>query len=94
MQKFSIQTLDSDCSVCMAAICYSGPISAVPTNEQLRGKKKTCSKFQIDISKTEDGQTDIAKSTQLVTVIIYKYLSILYMVSAAYFWMLQTSWQN
>ena len=65
MKEFSIQTLDSDCSVCMAAICYSGPISAVPTNEQLLGKKKTCSKFQIDISKTEglvrvytDGRTD------------------------------------
>ena len=35
MEKFSIQELDSDCSVCMAAICYSGPISAIPTNEQL-----------------------------------------------------------
>ena len=65
MKKFSIQTLDSDCSVYMAAICYSDPISAVPTNEQLLGEKKKCSKFQIDISKTEglvrvytDGQTD------------------------------------
>ena len=65
MKEFSVQTLDSDCSVYMAAICYSGPISAVPTNEQLLCKKKTCSKFQIDISKTEglvriytDGRTD------------------------------------
>ena len=78
--KDSIQTLDSDCSICMAAICYSGPISAVPINEQLLCWKRTGAKFQIDISKTEglvrvytDGQTDMAKSTQLVTVIIYLY---------------------
>ena len=41
MKEFSIQVLNSDCSVCMAAICYSGPISAVPTNEQLLSEKKT-----------------------------------------------------
>ena len=65
IKEFPIRTLDSDCSVCMAAICYSGPISAVPTTEQLLGEKKKCSKFQIDISKTEglvrvytDGQKD------------------------------------
>ena len=37
----------------MAVICYSGPISVVPTNEQLFEEKRTCTKFQIDISKTE-----------------------------------------
>ncbi len=65
MKEFSIQALDSDCSVCMAAICYSDPISAVPTNEQLLCEKSTGAKFQIDISKTEglvrvytDGRTD------------------------------------
>ena len=37
----------------MTAICYSGPISAVPTNKQLLGEKRTCAKFQTDIDKTE-----------------------------------------
>ena len=55
MKQFSIQALDSDCSVCMAAICYSGPLTAIPTNEQI-------------------GQTDMAKSTQLVILIIYTYI--------------------
>ena len=36
--------------VCMAAICYSSTISAVPTNEKLIRQKETCAKFQIDIS--------------------------------------------
>ena len=52
IKKFLIQVLDSDCSVCMVAICNSGPISAVPTNEQLLSEEKTSAKFQID------GQTD------------------------------------
>ena len=59
MKELSIQTLDSDCSVCMTAICYIGLISAVPTNEQL------------DSLKTEglvrvytDERTDMAKSNQ------------------------------
>ena len=51
MKKFSIQTLDSDRSDCMAAICYSGPITAVPTNEQFLGEKRTCSKFLSNFSK-------------------------------------------
>ena len=50
-KKFSIQALVSDRSVCMAAICYSGPISMVSTNKQFLGEKRTCAKFQIDISK-------------------------------------------
>ena len=37
----------------MAAVCYSGPISAIPTNEQLLDEKRTGIKFQIDISKIE-----------------------------------------
>ena len=43
IKKFPIQELDSDRSVCMAAICYSGP-----TNEQLLSEKKAGTKFQID----------------------------------------------
>ena len=53
MKEFSIQTLDPDCSVCMAAICYGGPILEFPTNEQLLCEKITGAKFQIDSLKTE-----------------------------------------
>ena len=45
IKEFSIQVLDSDCSVCMAAICYSGPIWAVPTNEQLLSEESTGTKL-------------------------------------------------
>ena len=48
MKKFSIPALDSDRSICLAAICFSGPMSAVPTNEQ-----RSYPKFKIDISNTE-----------------------------------------
>ena len=65
MKNVSIQGLVFERSVRMAAISYNSPISAVPTNEQLLGEKKTCAKFQIGTSKTErvvrvykDGQTD------------------------------------
>lgn len=50
----------------------------VPTYEQLIGKKRSCAKFQQDISKTERlssriyRQTDMTKPTQLITLIIYK----------------------
>ena len=80
VKKFSIQAADFDRSVCMAAICYNGPISAVLTNEQLLGEKMACVKFHINILKTEglvgisnskDGQT---KSTQLVTLIFILYI--------------------
>ena len=74
LKKFSIQVLDSDRSVCMSAICYSGPISAVTTNEQLLMEKSMYSKFQNDISKTEglvrvhtDRQTERAISTSTQT---------------------------
>ena len=36
----------------MAAISYSGPISAIPTIEQLLRQKATCTTFQIVNSKT------------------------------------------
>ena len=51
IQIISIQELNFHISICMTAICYSSPISAVSTNEQLLGEKKTCAKFQSDISK-------------------------------------------
>ena len=51
MEKFSIQELDFDRLVCMAAIFYSG--TAVPKNEQLLEEKRTYAKFQTNISKTE-----------------------------------------
>ena len=67
----------------MTAARYSDPISAMPTNEQLLRGKRMYAKFQIDISKSEglirvythrrsDGLTEgMAKSTQLMTLIIY-----------------------
>ena len=45
MKKFSMQALDSDCSVCMAAICYSGPILDVLINEQLLSEERSGEKF-------------------------------------------------
>ena len=76
MKEFSIQALYSDRSVCMAAICCRHPISAIPTNEQLLGEKRTCTKFQFDISKTQglvrvytDRQTN--KSTKLVSDVFF-----------------------
>ena len=75
-----VRVLDSDCLVCMAAICYSGPISAIPTNEQLLSEKRTGTKFQIDSLKTGRlvclyRQRDISISTQLIMLIIYIYIS-------------------
>ena len=71
MKEFSIKALDFARSVCIAAICYSGPILAMPTNVQLLGEKRRCAKFQIDISKTKafvcvytDRQMDLVKLTQ------------------------------
>ena len=49
-----MQELNFDRLVCMAAICYNGPITAVPTNKpmtQETGKKRTCTKLRINISK-------------------------------------------
>ena len=80
MKKFPIQVLDSDCSVCMAVEL------SIPTNELLLSEKKKFAKFQIDSLKTEglvckytcrqtDRQTDMAKSTQLIMLIIYVYIS-------------------
>ena len=39
----------------MAAICYSGTISPIPTNKQTLRKRREGAKFQIDISKTKTG---------------------------------------
>ena len=52
-QKFSIQEFNFDRSVCMAAICYSDPISAVQINEQLFAYKRTYTKLQFDNTKTD-----------------------------------------
>ena len=54
LKNISIQELDYDRLVCMAAICYSGLISTVSIDEQILGEKRTCVKFQSDTSKTED----------------------------------------
>ena len=53
IKKFSIEELDVDRLVCMADICYSDSISAVPTNGLIFGEKSTCAKFRIDISKMD-----------------------------------------
>ena len=53
MKKLSIQARHSDRSVCMAAICYSGAMSAIPTNKQLLGEKRMSAKLQVDNLKTE-----------------------------------------
>ena len=50
IKKCSTQEIDIELSVCMAAICYSGALSTVPTYEKLLEEKTTCTKFQIDIS--------------------------------------------
>lgn len=42
-------------SVCVAAVCF---ISLMPANEQLRGEKRACTKFQNYISEA-DGQVRI-----------------------------------
>ena len=62
----------------MADIFSSGLLSGVPTVEQLLGEKRMYAKIVHVISKTErlvhqhtDRQTDMAKSTRLVTLIIY-----------------------
>ena len=52
INKFSIQGLSFDRSVCMAATCYSSPIMAVPLCKQLIGEEKKYTKCQIDISRT------------------------------------------
>lgn len=53
IKKISIEELNVDQSVYMAAICYKGPISAISTNKQLLREQKACAKFNIDNSKTE-----------------------------------------
>ena len=77
MKKCSIKGLDSERLVCMAALCYSGPISAVSTNEQLLGEKgcKVSNRYleNWETSAHIYRQTDMAKSTQFVILTIYTY---------------------
>ena len=49
----SIQGSNFARSVCMTAMCYIDPTSAVAKDEKLLGEKRTCVKFQVDISKTD-----------------------------------------
>ena len=65
IKKFSIQVHDSDCSVCMVAICYSGMISTFLRNEQLLSEERRGVKFEIESLRTQglvrvyaDGRTD------------------------------------
>lgn len=58
----------------MVDLYFSDRISAVPTKEHLLREKKTWAKFQINISKTKvlfRVYTDMTKSAQLITLIIY-----------------------
>ena len=91
MKEFFILAFDSDRSVCTAAIYYSGPISTVPTKEQLLSEERTGGKFHIDSLKTEGlvricthSHTGMAKSTQLVTLIIYIYTYIYFIGSPTF----------
>lgn len=77
-----MEGLDFDQSACMAAISHRAPISAIPANVQFLCEKKAFSKFQIKISKTEvlvcvyiyrHTNQVMAKSTQLITLIIRLY---------------------
>ena len=52
--KYEDLYFDFDQSVCTTAICYSGPISEVPTKEQLLEEKSTYAKLQIDTQKLKN----------------------------------------
>ena len=54
MKTLSIQAFDSDRSVCMVAICYSGPISMVTANEKLLVEK---------VGRWRDRQTHTSKDS-------------------------------
>ena len=43
--KYSLQENKSDCSVCIADICYSGPRLAVSIKKLLLKEKKACAKL-------------------------------------------------
>ena len=68
VKNFSIQGHCLDRSFCMAAVRYSGAITAVPTNEQLIEDKRMCAKFQIDISKADRLGRVYTNRTQFVTL--------------------------
>ena len=53
-KKFSIQGLGFDRPVCMAIICYSGSISALPTNKQLLVVYSHRPNNQIDSTRHSD----------------------------------------
>ena len=53
MKEFSIQALDADCSVCMAAICYSHPIYKISSEITLLPQIIICAKFREDTSLNE-----------------------------------------
>lgn len=72
-KKCFMQVLEFDRSVCMSAVSYSVPLSAVLTKQQLHREKRTWGKLQIHISKIERRvpvytarKTVMAKSTQLI----------------------------
>ena len=50
MKEFPIQALDSNCSVCMAAICYSHPIKTISSGIIFLPLKLTHAKFREDIT--------------------------------------------
>ena len=70
----------------MTAICYNGPISAVPTDEQLLGEKEMCEKLHIDMSKTV-GHVLIDSAHHAVHLYA---IYILYMIPDVSFWVPQT----
>lgn len=78
MKKISIQGFDR--SVRKVARFYFSPISAVTTNKQLFVGEKTCTKFQVYISKTEgvvDVYTDRQKDSAHNADNLYMYIYVL-----------------
>lgn len=80
-EKFCLQRLDFNQSVCTSAIWYVDSISVVPKkNYQLLVEKRLFAKFEIDISKTKELfcvyaiPTNVAKATQLNTLITNVYI--------------------
>ena len=99
IKKFSTKARDSDRSVSIGAICYSGSIFGGSEKWAASYGEMNMCEFQIDNSKTEeifqvytngrtDRQTVMAKSAQLVYQIIYVYI-IFYRVSDVSYWVLQ-----
>ena len=53
IEKFGIEELSFDRSVCMTAIWYSRPLLAIPPKKQLLQEQMWCVDFKNDIAKTE-----------------------------------------